>query len=279
MRLGAHMSISGGLEQAVVRGQEVGCEALQIFTKNSNQWRAKPLTAPEVTAFRDACQAAGIGPVIAHSAYLINLAAPDEALYEKSMQALLDELQRCELLGIPDLIVHPGAHMGAGEELGLKRIAAAINRIHRAAPRLRAAMVLEITAGQGTALASKFEHLAAILDQVDEGDRLGFCLDTCHLLAAGYDFRTRQGYEAMMDAWEALVGIERIHAIHLNDSKKDLGSRVDRHEHIGQGYIGTAGFECLLNDPRLAALPMVLETPKDDNADVRNLATLRSLIH
>ncbi len=279
MRLGAHMSINGGLEQAVVRGQEVGCEAMQIFTKNSNQWRAKPLTAPEVTAFRDACQAAGIGPVIAHSAYLLNLAAPDEALYEKSIQALLDELQRCELLGIPDLVVHPGAHMGAGEELGLKRIAAAINRIHRAAPRLQAAIVLEVTAGQGTALASKFEHLAAILDQVDEGDRLGFCLDTCHLLAAGYDFRTRQGYEAMMDAWEALVGIERIHAIHLNDSKKDLGSRVDRHEHIGQGYIGTAGFECLLNDPRLAALPMVLETPKDDNADVRNLATLRSLIH
>jgi deoxyribonuclease IV len=279
MRLGAHMSISGGLEQAVVRGQEVGCEAMQIFTKNSNQWRAKPLTAPEVTAFRDACQAAGIGPVIAHSAYLLNLAAPDEALYEKSIQALLDELQRCELLGIPDLVVHPGAHMGAGEELGLKRIAAAINRIHRAAPRLQAAIVLEVTAGQGTALASKFEHLAAILDQVDEGDRLGFCLDTCHLLAAGYDFRTRQGYEAMMDAWEALVGIERIHAIHLNDSKKDLGSRVDRHEHIGQGYIGTAGFEFLLNDPRLAALPMVLETPKDDNADVRNLATLRSLIH
>jgi deoxyribonuclease IV len=279
MRLGAHMSISGGLEKAVVRGQEVGCEALQIFTKNSNQWRAKPLTAPEVTAFRDACQAAGIGPVIAHSAYLINLAAPDEALYEKSMQALLDELQRCELLGIPDLIVHPGAHMGAGEELGLKRIAAAINRIHRAAPRLQVAMVLEVTAGQGTALASKFEHLAAILDQVDEGDRLGFCLDTCHLLAAGYDFRTRQGYEAMMDAWEALVGIDRIHAIHLNDSKKDLGSRVDRHEHIGQGYIGTAGFEFLLNDHRLAALPMVLETPKDDSADGRNLAMLRSLIH
>ena len=278
MRLGAHMSISGGVQKAVVRGQEVGCEALQIFTKNSNQWKAKPLTATEVKAFRDACQAASIGPVIAHSAYLINMAAPDEALYEKSIQAFLDELQRCELLGIPYLVVHPGAHMGAGEEQGLRRIAAAINRIHRETPTMQAAIALEVTAGQGTVLAYKFEHFAAILEQVDEPGRLGFCLDTCHLLAAGYDFRTRKSYDQMMDAWDELVGIERIRVIHLNDSKKDLGSRVDRHEHIGQGCIGTEGFGFLLNDRRLAALPMVLETPKDDDADVRNLATLRRLI-
>jgi deoxyribonuclease-4 len=272
------MSISGGVQKAVVRGQEVGCEALQIFTKNSNQWKAKPLTATEVKAFRDACQAASIGPVIAHSAYLINMAAPDEALYEKSIQAFLDELQRCELLGIPYLVVHPGAHMGAGEEQGLRRIAAAINRIHRETPTMQAAIALEVTAGQGTVLAYKFEHFAAILEQVDEPGRLGFCLDTCHLLAAGYDFRTRKSYDQMMDAWDELVGIERIRVIHLNDSKKDLGSRVDRHEHIGQGCIGTEGFGFLLNDRRLAALPMVLETPKDDDADVRNLATLRRLI-
>ena len=279
MRLGAHMSISGGVEKAVVRGQEVGCEAMQIFTKNSNQWKAKPLTSTEVTAFRDACQAAGIGPVIAHSAYLINLAAPDEALYEKSIQAFLDELQRCELLGIPYLVVHPGAHMGTGEEQGLKRITAAIDRIHRETPKMQAAIALEITAGQGTVLASKFEHFATLLEQVDEPERLGFCLDTCHLLAAGYDFRTPEDYVQMMEAWDDLVGIERIRVIHLNDSKKDLGSRVDRHEHIGQGCIGTKGFELLLNDSRLAELPMVLETPKDDDADVRNLATLRRLIH
>jgi deoxyribonuclease IV len=279
MRLGAHMSISGGVEKAVVRGQEVGCEAMQIFTKNSNQWKAKPLSAVEAAAFRDACQAAGIGPVVAHSAYLINLAAPDEALYEKSIQACLDELQRCEMLGIPYLVVHPGAHMGTGEAQGLQRIAAAIDRIHRETRTRQAAMALEVTAGQGTALASKFEHFAAILDQADEPERLGFCLDTCHLLAAGYDFRTRQGYDRMMEAWDDLVGIERLRVIHLNDSKKDLGSRVDRHEHIGQGYIGTTGFECLLNDRRLAELPMVLETPKEDDADVRNLATLRRLIH
>jgi deoxyribonuclease IV len=273
------MSISGGVEKAVVRGQEVGCEAIQIFTKNSNQWKAKPLMATEVKAFRDACQTAGIGPVIAHSAYLINLAAPDETLYEKSIQASLDELQRCELLDIPYLVIHPGAHLGTGEEQGLTRIAAAINRIHREAPKLRAGLTLEVTAGQGTVLASKFEHFAAILAQVDEPEHLGCCLDTCHLLAAGYDFRTRQGYDQMMDAWNSLVGIERIRAIHLNDSKKDLGSRVDRHEHIGQGYIGTQGFELLLNDPRLSHLPMVLETPKEDNADVHNLAMLRSLMH
>jgi len=279
MRLGAHMSISGGLEKAVVRGQEVGCETMQIFTKNSNQWKAKPLTAVEVAVFREACQASGIGPVVAHSAYLINLAAPDEALYEKSIQAFLDELQRCELLGIPYLVVHPGAHMKAGEAQGLTRIAAAIDRIHRETSTRQAAIVLEVTAGQGTALAYKFEHFAALLEQVDAPDRLGFCLDTCHLLAAGYDFRTRKGYDQMMDAWEDLVGIERIRVIHLNDSKKELGSHVDRHEHIGQGYIGTKGFEFLLNDRRLAELPMVLETPKDDNADVRNLATLRQLMH
>jgi deoxyribonuclease IV len=279
MRLGAHMSISGGVEKAVVRGQEVGCEAIQIFTKNSNQWKAKPLTNTEVKAFREACEAAGIGPVIAHSAYLINLAAPDEALYEKSIQASLDELQRCEALDIRSLVIHPGAHLGTGEEQGLERIAAAIDRIHRELPKLQAALTLEVTAGQGTVLASKFEHFAAILEQVDEPERLGFCLDTCHLLAAGYDFRTRQGYDQMMQAWDDLVGIERIRAVHLNDSKKDLGSRVDRHEHIGEGYIGTQGFAWLLNDPRLAHLPMVLETPKEDNADVRNLAMLRSLIH
>jgi deoxyribonuclease IV len=279
MRLGAHISISGGVEKAVVRGQEVGCEAMQIFTKNSNQWKAKPLTPEESRAFRDACKVAGITPVIAHSAYLINLAAPDDVLYEKSLQAFLDELQRCELLGIPYLVVHPGAHMGAGEAQGLTRVAVAINRIHRETADLRTAIALEVTAGQGTALAYKFEHLATILEALDAPERLGFCLDTCHLFAAGYDFRTRQGYDQMMAAWDDLVGIERIRVIHLNDSKKDLGSRVDRHEHIGQGYIGTKGFEFLLNDHRLAELPMVLETPKDDNADVRNLQTLRSLMH
>ncbi len=279
MRLGAHMSISGGVNKAAARGQEVGCEAMQIFTKNSNQWKAKPLAPAEITAFQEACKAAGIAPVIAHSAYLINLAAPDDALYERSIQAFLDELQRCELLGIPHLVVYPGAHMGTGEENGLRRVAAAIDRVHRETPELQASIALEVTAGQGTALAYKFEHFAAILEQVEAPERLGFCLDTCHLLAAGYDFRTRQGYDRMMDAWDDLVGIARIRVVHLNDSKKDLGSRVDRHEHIGQGYIGTQGFEFLLNDRRLAGLPMVLETPKEDEADVRNLQTLRSLIH
>lgn len=279
MRLGAHMSISGGVDKAAVRGQEVGCEAIQIFTKNSNQWKAKPLAAAEIQAFHQTCEAARIAPVIAHSAYLINLAAADDALYEKSIQAFRDELHRCDLLDIPYLVVHPGAHMGLGEEWGLRRVAAAINRVHREAPALRASIVLEVTAGQGTTLAYKFEHFAVILEQVAAAERLGFCLDTCHVLAAGYDFRTRRGYDQMMDAWDDLVGIARLRVIHLNDSKKDLGSRVDRHEHIGQGYIGTKGFEFLLNDRRLAELPMVLETPKDDDADVRNLRTLRGLVH
>ena len=279
MRLGAHMSISGGVEKAVARGQEVGCEAMQIFTKSSNQWKARPLAATEIRAFREACQAAGIAPVVAHSAYLINLAASDEALYEKSIQAFKDELQRCVALDIPYLVVHPGAHVGTGEEQGLRRIAAAINRVHREAPELSASVVLEVTAGQGSTLGYKFEHFASLLEQIEAPERVGFCLDTCHLLAAGYDFRTRPGYDRMLNSWDALVGIDRIRVIHLNDSKKDLGCRVDRHEHIGKGCIGTGGFELLLNDPRLAALPMVLETPKEDDGDVRNLQTLRSLIH
>jgi deoxyribonuclease-4 len=273
------MSISGGVEKAILRGQEVGCDTIQMFTKNSNRWQATPLTSSEITAFREACTTAQIAPVIAHSAYLINLAASDEALYEKSIHAFLDELQRCDVLGIPYLVVHPGAHMGLGEEPGLKRVAAAINRVHRDTPKLPVMITLEVTAGQGSALAYKFEHFATILAQVDEPERLGFCLDTCHLLAAGYDFRTRQGYESMLAAWDGLIGIDRLRVIHLNDSKKGLGSRVDRHEHIGQGHIGTAGFELLLNDRRLAGLPMVLETPKEDDADVRNLAILRRLIH
>lgn len=279
MRLGAHMSISGGVDKAALRGQEVGCETIQIFTKSSNQWKAKPLGPSEIQAFHDACTAADIAPVIAHSAYLINLAAPDDALYEKSIQAFLDELHRCDLLGIPSLVVHPGAHMGTGEETGLRRVSAAITRVHREAPHLHASIVLEVTAGQGTTLGYKFEHFAALLDQVEDPERIGFCLDTCHLLAAGYDFRTRKGCDDMLDTWDDLIGIERIRVIHLNDSKKDLGSRVDRHEHIGQGFIGTSGFAFLLNDPRLFELSMVLETPKDDNAVVRNLQTLRSLIH
>jgi deoxyribonuclease-4 len=273
------MSISGGIDKAVWRGREIGCETIQIFTKSSNQWRAKPLAPSEIAAFREACKRAEIAPVIAHSAYLINLAAPDEAVYEKSIHAFLEELQRCEMLGIPYLVVHPGAHMGAGEEQGLKRVAAAINRVHRGTPDLQTTIVLEVTAGQGSALAYKFEHLATILEQTDTPARLGFCLDTCHLLAAGYDFRTRKGYAHMLDAWDDLIGIERIRVIHLNDSKKDLGSRVDRHEHIGRGYIGTQGFALWLNDRRLDELPMILETPKEGDADVRNLAMLRRLMH
>ena len=241
MRLGAHMSIGGGVDKAAVRGQEVGCEAMQIFTKNSNQWKAKALTPGVITAYHEACRAAGITPVIAHSAYLINLAAPDDALYEKSIQAFLDELHRCDALDIPHLVVHPGAHMGTGEAQGLRRIAAAIDRVHREAPELRARVALEVTAGQGSALGYKFEHFATLLEQVESPERLGFCLDTCHLLAAGYDFRTPQSYDQMFDAWDALIGIERIRVIHLNDSKKDLGCHVDRMSTSGRDALGPQG--------------------------------------
>jgi deoxyribonuclease-4 len=278
MRLGAHMSISGGLDKAVARGRDVGCDTIQIFTKNANRWQAKPLTSAEIAAFRRACDAAGIAPVVAHSAYLINLAAPDEELYEKSRQAFLDELRRCALLGIPYLVVHPGAHLGAGEDYGLQRLVMAIDRLHRDAADVQTRITLEVTAGQGSTLGYTFEHFAAVLDRVEEPERLAFCLDTCHLLAAGYDFRTRSGYDRMMEAWDALIGIERIRVLHLNDSKKDLGSRVDRHEHIGRGCIGLEGFAHVLHDRRLSDVPMILETPKDDGADARNLQILRGLM-
>ena len=276
------MSIAGGVDQAPLRGKEVGCDTIQVFTKSNRQWHAKRLTDREVEAFKANLAATGMGPVVAHDCYLINLAAPGGPLWKKSVAAFRMELERAERLGIPYLVTHPGSHVGAGEAEGIHRVAEALNALHAALPGHRVQVLLETTAGQGTSLGYRFEQLAAILDEVEQPDRVGICLDTCHVFAAGYDIRSQDGYRRSLEELDACLGLRRLKAIHLNDSKGGLGSRVDRHEHIGKGRLGLAPFRHLLNDPRLRRVPMILETPKDDDfitADRRNLARLRHLLN
>jgi deoxyribonuclease-4 len=278
--LGAHMSIAGGVDLAPLRGQQVGCRTIQLFTKSSNQWRARPLPPEEIERFRANLQTTGIAPAAAHDSYLINLASTDPALHHKSMAAFLEELERAEALGIPYLVAHPGAHMGAGEEAGLRQVAISIRELLKRTRGYQVQAVLETTAGQGTSLGHRFEQIAAILDQIGLPERTGVCLDTCHVFAAGCDIRTPDGYAGVIREFDRTVGIANLKVIHLNDSKRGLGCRVDRHEHIGKGAIGLEAFRCLVTDPCLRGLPMIIETPKDNDfvsADSRNLQTLRRL--
>ncbi|MBI4586887.1 MAG: deoxyribonuclease IV [Planctomycetes bacterium] len=277
MLFGAHMSISGGLEIAFDRAESAGCEALQIFTKSTGMWKARPLTEEEVRSFRARAAAARPMPVLAHAAYLINIASPNKALREKSIQALFIELERCEALAIPGLVLHTGAHMGAGEEAGIKNLIASLDALHARARGFRSGILLETSAGQGSSVGWRFGDLGRVLEAVKEPERLGFCVDTCHIFAAGYDIRTRWGYRAAMEELDGAVGLERVRCIHANDSKKDLGSRVDRHEHIGKGYIGLEGFKHFIDDRRFKRLPYLLETPKEDRMDEVNLAVLKKL--
>ena len=275
--IGAHMSIAGGLHLAISRGEETGCAAIQVFTKNASQWRGKPISPADAEAFRSAWRESSIGPIIAHDSYLINLAAPDEDMWRKSIAAFVEEMERCAVLGIPALVMHPGAHLGVGEEAGLLRLAAAFRAIFAAAP-AGVIVLLENTAGQGTCLGYRFEHLAAIIEQAPEG-HFGVCFDTCHAWAAGYDLSTPAGYAATMAEFDRIIGLKRLRVFHVNDCKKGLGCRVDRHEHIGQGSIGEAGFAALMQDARFADIPKILETPKGDDGELdrMNLALLRRL--
>jgi len=278
--LGAHQSIAGGVEKSLVRGQEVGCETIQIFVKTPNRWVSKALAEENVVAFKEAVAETGIWPVFAHSLYLINLATPDDTLWQKSLDALTDDLERCELLGLPGLVIHPGSHMGSGEEAGIARISSALDEVHARLPGYNVQVWLETTAGQGAYLGYTFAQLRAMIDGVKDPARLGACFDTAHAFAAGYELRTREGYDATWAEFDEMLGFDRLKAIHLNDSKKELGSRVDRHEHIGKGLLGLESFRLLLNDPRFHGLPMTLETEKgpDLAEDKENLAVLRSLI-
>jgi deoxyribonuclease-4 len=277
------MSIAGGLDRAFERGKATGCQVIQIFTRNANQWQCRPLSVPEIHAFHKARQKSGIHPVAVHDSYLINLASPRAELRERSLNALLVEISRAEILEIPYVVMHPGFHLGAGEAVGLQRIADALNRIHDLTPDCRAKLVLETTAGQGTSLGYRFEHLADILDRSEASERLRICVDTCHLFAAGYDFRTAETYRNLIERFSALIGLDYLAMIHVNDAKKGLGSKVDRHEHLGQGFIGETAFSLFLTDPVFRNLPFLIETPKGrdeegNDWDVRNLTFLRQLM-
>lgn len=279
MPLGAHMSIAGGLDKSVARGGSIGCETIQIFTKSNQQWRSKPLEADDVARFQAARAASGIDPIFAHAAYLINLAAPDDDAWDKSLESFIMEVGRCATLKLPFIVVHPGAHGGAGEDTGLSRVTRALDECFTRHQNDQVTVLLEITAGQGSSVGYKFEHLAVIMERCLYPERLGICFDTCHAFAAGYDLRTPEGYEQTIASLDRLVGLEHLKAIHLNDSLGDLGGHLDRHAHIGMGKLGLEAFRLLLNDPRLKRLPMVLETPKgpDMKEDVANLSTLRNL--
>jgi deoxyribonuclease IV len=274
------MSIAGGLEKAPLRGREVGCATIQIFTKNASRWAAKPLGAAEADLFRKACSETGIRPVLAHNSYLINLASPDDILYGKSLEAMKDELDRAETLGLAGVVAHPGAHVGSGEEKGIERIAAAIDRIHERTEGYTTKILLETTAGQGSCLGYRFEQIAAVLEKVNDPERLGVCLDTCHIFCAGYDIRDEESYRRTMRDFDTVIGLDRLAAIHVNDSLRPFESRLDRHAHIGEGEIGIEAFACLMNDRRLEKIPGILETPKgkDMAEDLMNLATLRGLV-
>lgn len=278
--LGAHMSIAGGVGNALLLGKKVKCAAIQIFTKSSRQWAAKPYSKEEIELFRFNRKETGITTVIAHDSYLLNLGSPDEALRKRSLAAFIDEIERCEMLGVSHLVAHPGAHMGAGEAEGIKTIARSLNEIHKGCPGFNTKITLEITAGQGSCLGYRFEQICGIFDATSESDRLRVCFDTEHAFAAGYDIRTREGYDRTFSEFDDAIGIDRLAAFHLNDSKKELNSRVDRHEHIGKGHIGAEAFRLLVNDKRFWGLPMCLETPKgpDLEEDRENLTLLRSLI-
>ena len=278
--LGAHMSIAGGVHTAVERGISIGCTTMQMFVKNNNQWRGKELTDEDISTYKKLLRESSIGPVVVHDTYLINLCASDNQILRKSRAALKDELDRCEALDVEYLNFHPGSHVGAGEAEGIKRIAESLNIIHEETKGYRVKSVLETTAGQGTAIGYRFEQLREIINAVAEPERMAVCMDTCHVFAAGYDISTERGYEKTFEEFDAIIGLGRLVAFHVNDSKRELGSRVDRHDHIGKGKIGKTGFRLLMNDDRFRSVPKILETPKgpEMKEDVKNMRTLRNMV-
>jgi deoxyribonuclease-4 len=278
--LGSHMSIAGGVDKALLQGQDVGCDTIQMFTKSSRQWVSKALGAEEIGRFHAAKKTTGITTVVAHDSYLYNFAAADDALRKKSVNGLIDEMERCEALGIAYLIAHPGAHVGAGEAAGIRTIARSIDEMHKACAGFSTRLAIEITAGQGSNLGYRFQQVRDIIDATKTPERLRVCFDTEHAFAAGYDLRAKDGYDRTFVEFDETIGLDILVAFHLNDAKKDLGCRVDRHEHIGKGFLGLEAFRLLMNDKRFWGLPMCLETPKsaDCHEDRENLATLRELI-
>jgi len=279
--LGAHFSIAKGLHHAFYEAEKYGCTALQIFTKNASSWKERTLTREEIIRFDQAREQTGITSIASHTSYLINLATPERKKHAMSCNALKQELIRSFMLDIPFVVLHPGAHLGEGEDKGIEKIALSINKIFAQTSDIQIRLLLETTAGQGSGLGHTFEQLASIMEKIENKNRIGICLDTSHVFAAGYDIRTPESYRKVIDAFDTIVGLENLYVIHLNDSKKELGSRVDRHEHIGNGYIGIKAFELLMTDMRFENVPKIIETPKQKDGtdtDKMNLNRLRSLV-
>ena len=279
--LGAHFSIAGGIHKALYTARDYRCTAVQIFTKNASTWKERILSDQDMEAFDRARQETDITAIASHTAYLINLGSPEKKKFDRSCSALIQEMARAAQLGIPWVLHHPGAHMETGEAAGIKRISEGINRVLCESKKNGPRLLLETCAGQGTTLGHTFEQLAAIVEKVEQPERLGFCFDTCHIFAAGYDIRTETAYHKTMAAFDAVLGLDRLKVIHLNDALRDLGSKVDRHTHIGKGEIGLPGFSLIMNDERLAHIPKILETPKKEGGidwDRRNLDCLRAML-
>lgn len=279
MILGAHMSISGGVDKAPARGRSVGCDIIQIFTKNSNQWNEPQLTSETISNFKDEIKRHELKTAFAHDSYLINLGSPNKKIYAMSLAAFEAEHHRSEQLGLMGVVFHPGAHVGSGEESAFARISEAINKVHEETRGYKVLTLLENAAGQGSTVGHKFEHLSVLIEKVKDQKRIGVCFDTQHAFAAGYDLRTEEGYEKVFREFDRVVGIKWIRAFHLNDSKKELGDRVDRHENIGKGFLGITPFKCLMHDKRFKEIPASLETPKSEDCheDREALELLRSL--
>lgn len=277
---GAHMSASGGVSESIVRGHTIGCKVIQLFTKNNNQWNSKPISPEEVDRFQSNVEKTGVSPISSHAGYLINLATPKPENYKKSLDSFTDEIDRADLLEIPYLVFHPGAHLGSGEDTAIRKVAESINKVLNKRPKSKVSLVLETTAGQGSCIGHRFEHLAEIMEWVEDSPRMGVCLDTCHVYAAGYDIATSEGYKRAFREFGQIIGFDRLKLFHVNDSKSAFGSRVDRHQHLGQGSLGETAFSLLVNDRRFFKTPMVLETPKgpEMEEDVMNLGYLQSLI-
>jgi deoxyribonuclease-4 len=275
--LGAHTSIAGGVFNAIYSGAEIACEVVQIFSKNQMQWRGKPLSSEEVDKFQRAIAETGIIPMVVHDSYLINLAGPNKFIYRKSLEALADELQRCETLQIPYLVMHPGSHLGQGEQRGLAQLADALGQCYEKAGVANTTVLLETTAGQGSNLGYTFEQLKYLMAHSSLKERIGVCLDTCHIFAAGYDLRNKKVWESSKQKFDQIIGLENLKIIHANDSKKELGSRVDRHARIGQGKIGLKGFSLLIKDPDLQKIPFILEIPGGEEAYREDLLLLRDM--
>ena len=280
MIFGAHESIAGGVYKAIERGKQATCDTIQIFNKNNNSWKAAVLKPDDIDKYFKLIDELGVTVATSHTSYLINIASPDKTLFEKSINSLAEEMERCNTLKIPNLILHPGSHVGSGEKAGTKKVGIAINKLFKKLKNNKCTLLLECTAGQGTNLGYKFEQLAEMIDLTENKDHIGVCRDTCHIFSAGYPLIDLKDYKNTMKSFDNIIGLERLKIIHMNDSKKPFGEKKDRHEHIGKGFIGLEGFRNIVNDSRLKNIPLILETPKGDDLkeDIENLKILRGLV-